>query len=171
MTVINNFNIAVKLNPGIDMDTGRDDFLRKMPQAITQTAAGERYGEFWVTFQDPNVTPVPAVKATAKYTFTSLLSVLVTCTINGVAFSKVSLATGNGTAASVTADINNSQDPMIKGIVKAICVGNEVTIEAITPGAVGNSITVAAAGLGLAVSGSRLTGGTDGVSGETFRNY
>lgn len=171
MTVYTNFNIAVQLNPGIEMDAGRNQFLDDMPAAFNSVDAGERFGEFWTTFADTSITPVPAVKASATYTFTSLLSILVTCTINGVAFSKISVATGNGTAASVTADINNSLDPMIKNVVTASCVGNVMTISAFLPGVTGNAITTAAAGLGLAVSGARLTGGSDGVSNIVFRNF
>jgi len=99
-----------------------------------------------------------------------------TIIINGVTFTAVaSGATGNQwnvgasatlSAAALAAAINASATALISGYVTAEAVSGVVTITAAKAGRNGNCMTLAEGVDGLthmAVSGARLTGGTDGT--------
>lgn len=102
-----------------------------------------------------------------------------TVTINGVVFTAVaSGATGNqfnvgGTdtaaATSLAAAINGSATALIQNTVSATSALGVVTISAKVPGVAGNAYTLASSnGSRLAVSGARLTGGTNDSGSKTY---
>jgi len=117
-----------------------------------------------------------AVQASGTVTLTSHIATN-TVTINGVVFTCVaSGATGNQynvgtdtvTAANLAAAINASVSAAIAGLVTATSSGTVVTITAVTPGLLGNLITLAISANG-SVSGANATGGTQGSITST--NY
>lgn len=117
-----------------------------------------------------------AVQASGTVTLSSHVATN-TVTINGTVFTAVaSGATGNQynvgadsvTAANLAAAINASVTANISGLVTAAAVSNVVTITAVTPGLLGNLITLAISANG-SVSGANATGGTQGS--VTSTNY
>lgn len=119
---------------------------------------------------------VNAVKASGTVTFSGVGQATDTILINGVTFTAVaSGATGDqwnvgGTAtlsgAALAAAINASVTALVANYVTAASVAGVVTITAVRPGIFGNTVTIAEGLDGLsamAVSGARLTGGTQGT--------
>jgi phage tail sheath gpL-like len=122
------------------------------------------------------VTRVVAVQATGTITFSDTGAADDTVLINGVTFTaKASGATGNEwnvgasatlSAAALAAAINASATALVNEHVTASADSGVVTITAINAGHSGNAITIAEgvdSGTDMAVSGARLTGGTDGT--------
>jgi phage tail sheath gpL-like len=104
-----------------------------------------------------------------------------TVTVNGVVFTGAAAedigaaefnvaGTDDEAATSLAACINGSTDALIANIVTASAAADVVTITAVQKGHTGNAITLASSdGTDLAVSGSRLEGGTGGnVDGYNF---
>jgi phage tail sheath gpL-like len=121
-----------------------------------------------------------AVQASGTITFSDTGAADDTVLINGVTFTaKASGATGNEwnvgasatlSAAALAAAINASVTALVSGYVTASADSGVVTITAVRPGTLGNCITIAEgvdAGADMAVSGARLTGGTEGTE-KTF---
>jgi hypothetical protein len=117
-----------------------------------------------------------AVQASGTVTLSSHVATN-TVTINGVVFTAVaSGATGNQynvgtdtvTAANLAAAINASVSAAVAGLVTATSSGAVVTVTAVTPGLLGNLVTLAISANG-SVSGANATGGTQGTNVTT--NY
>ena len=121
-----------------------------------------------------------AVQATGTITFTGIGAASDTVLINGVTFTaRASGATGDEwnvgasatlSAAALAAAINASATALISGYVTAANVAGVLTITAVRPGTQGNCMTIAEGVDGsshMAVSGARLTGGTEGTD-RTF---
>lgn len=117
-----------------------------------------------------------AASATGTITFSGVGAADDTVLINGVTFTaKASGATGNEwnvgasatlSAAALAAAINASATALVSGHVTASAASGVVTITAKDPGVLGNAITIAEGVDGsshMAVSGARLTGGTEGT--------
>lgn len=117
---------------------------------------------------------VNGVQASGTATFASVVATN-TFTVNGQAFTAVaSGATANQfnvggsdtvTAANAAAAVNASA--AAAGIYTATSSGAVVTITAARPGLMGNAITLASGQGTITVSGSRLSGGTDGAQDKT----
>ncbi len=123
------------------------------------------------------VVEVAAVKASGTVTFTGVGAALDTVLVNGVTFTaRASGATGNEwnvgasatlSAAALVAAINASATALVSGVVLAESAAGVVTINALFAGVTGNAVTIAEGVDSLshmAVSGARLTGGTNGTS-------
>jgi phage tail sheath gpL-like len=92
----------------------------------------------------------------------------ITATINGVAI-QITWATDDATSAGLLANaINASANALVANHVTAVAVAEVVTITAVSPGIVGNTITLAASGTGATASGARLTGGSETRVTYTF---
>lgn len=100
-----------------------------------------------------------------------------TVTINGVVFTATgsvapanyfNIGASNTTCAEALAtSINASTSALIQGFVSASSSLAVCTITAKPAGVVGNAYTLASSGSTLAVSGSRLSGGTGGLGSST----
>lgn len=97
-------------------------------------------------------------KASGTITLSSASGTL-TATINGVAITSSGAGTDTADATAMAAAINASTDDLVMGIVRASSSGAVVTITAVTPGKIGNSITTAGSGTGVTCDQTRLTGG------------
>lgn len=119
---------------------------------------------------------VGAVKASGTVTFSGTGAANDTIIINGVTFTaKASGATGNEwnvgasatlSAAAAAAAINASATALISGYVTASASEGVLTITAGKAGIMGNTVTIAEGVDGsshMAVSGARLTGGSEGT--------
>jgi phage tail sheath gpL-like len=125
-------------------------------------------------------TRINAAKASGTITFSGTGAANDTVIVNGVTFTAVaSGATGNqwnvGASATLSGDalaaaINASATALVVNNVTAANVAGVVTITAVDPGTMGNCVTIAEgvdASSHMAVSGARLTGGTNGDTETT----
>ncbi len=118
-----------------------------------------------------DVTPVAATGAATVTDAT--VDGTVGLVINGVTITVAAASlTGYEVAVLISAAVNASVDALVAGLVLAAATNpsannGAVSITAIgdAAGKIGNAVTLAATGTGVAVtSGARLTGGTDGTS-------
>jgi phage tail sheath gpL-like len=147
--------------------------LLKLQQLLNRLAGGASNGSLTVTIDDGD-----KVAASGTITFSGVTQANDTVLINGVTFTAVaSGATGNQwnvgasatlSAASLAAAINASATALVNLQVTASENGaGVITLTAINKGASGNAITLAEGVDGLthiAVSGARLTGGTNSAN-------
>lgn len=154
--------------------TGNDDeipvdstpeSLQRLNNYVTSALSGSRLGA--VAFQVRN----NAVTASGTVTCAAV-SAADTVTFAGVTFTAVTGAAGanqfdrsgtdTATATSLASAINNTSTVGASQCFLATAALGVVTITAAVPGHIGNAVTLASSnGTRLAVSGARLTGGTN----------
>lgn len=79
-------------------------------------------------------------------------------TVGGTLVTVTASGGDTATAAALAAAIN--ADATVKTFVTATSALGVVTVTAISPGTMGNSMSLVASGTGVSASGARLTGGT-----------
>lgn len=89
----------------------------------------------------------------------------ITATVNGVANTVTASGGDTATATALANAINNGD---AANFVSATSSGAVVTVKASLPGPGGNMCTLAASGTGATASGSRLSGGSAGISQYNF---
>lgn len=150
-------------------NTASDQWMESFMNYLNALQGGVRNASI-----DCQVSGGVAAQATGTLTFTGAPTNNQTCLINGVTFTAVtSGATGNqfnigGTvtisATNLAAAINASVTAFVTGVVTATSAAGVVTITAVTPGLVGNSLLLATSMTNTTVSGAKLTGGLNPVA-------
>lgn len=119
------------------------------------------------------LTRINAVKATGTITFSSLAN-NDTITISGVTLTAKTSGAGAGefnlgaddTAAAANAVIAINSNTTLDGMVVATSALGVITLTAISPGELGNAVTLAISAHG-SVSAARMSGGTNGDTETT----
>ncbi len=127
----------------------------RLAQLLTDLASGSKTG---VTLKARNT----AVAASATVTLATS-SGTITAIINGVSVAITWATSDTNSAALLAAAINASTDALVQHHVTATSALGVVTITAVTPGRVGNTITLDGTGTNVTESALRLTGGTDTI--------
>lgn len=157
--------------------TAAKSIAQKIINFLTGVATGSELGP---SGSAPSIAiSIEGQKTAASGTFT-LDTVIATdvVSINGVSFTAVaSGATGNQfnvgadddeTAENLAAAINASATALVDGYVSASAAGPVVTVSAVEPGIVGNTITIASADATITASGARLEGGAADATAKTL---
>jgi phage tail sheath gpL-like len=135
--------------------TAREVALR-LSEQLQRMASGNPGGTMGVAL---NCTA--DVKASGTYTLSSSSGTL-TATINGIAITASGAGTDAEDATALAAAINASSNALVAGIVTASAAGAVVTVTAVQPGKIGNSITTTGSGTGVTCNQTRLASGAGG---------
>lgn len=139
----------------------------KLEDCVTQIISGVRPAKCTMGTNAVQASGTVTLSSHVATNTVTINGTVFTCVASGAVANQYNVGTDTVTAANLAAAINASVTANIAGLVTATSAAAVVTVTAVTPGLLGNLVTLAISANG-SVSGANATGGTQGDNTQAY---